>query len=169
MGPGREAASGATPAPTAHAAASTPGRLVVPGSAADSAAQAASCAAHLLRAGQPLVARGPPQAGLPAGSVAAPAAGKRRGPCTETAAGGDLVVVDRKKVVKALCGVRLVWVSPKHRRRGIAKKLLEAARCDCGQCGRVDCVVCRDILRQLASCPAGCLVVGPCSLLHRGV
>jgi hypothetical protein len=37
-------------------------------------------------------------------------------------------LVEKERPVKALVGVRMVWVSKEHRRKGIATKLLDAAR-----------------------------------------
>jgi hypothetical protein len=39
--------------------------------------------------------------------------------------------VDTRKPVRALLGVRMVWVLPEQRRQGMATQLLDAARCVC--------------------------------------
>lgn len=38
------------------------------------------------------------------------------------------LLVDQRKPMRAMVGVRMVWVSPEQRRRGLATKLLDAAR-----------------------------------------
>jgi predicted GNAT family acetyltransferase len=38
------------------------------------------------------------------------------------------LLVDQHKAVRAMVGVRMVWVSPEQRRKGLATKLLDAAR-----------------------------------------
>ena len=43
--------------------------------------------------------------------------------------GGDGLVLDRRQRVRAVCGVRMVWVSVDARRRGLASRLLDACRC----------------------------------------
>ena len=39
-----------------------------------------------------------------------------------------VVMTDRSKVVKAACGVKVMWVSAQARRKGIATQLLDTAR-----------------------------------------
>lgn len=38
--------------------------------------------------------------------------------------------MDQHRAVRAMVGVRMVWVSPEQRRKGLATKLLDAARYD---------------------------------------
>ncbi len=40
----------------------------------------------------------------------------------------DILMTDRSKAVKAVCGIRVMWVSAQARRRGIATQLLDTAR-----------------------------------------
>lgn len=42
--------------------------------------------------------------------------------------GGRSLLIDQRKAHRAMLGVRMVWVSPEQRRRGLATKLLDAAR-----------------------------------------
>lgn len=42
--------------------------------------------------------------------------------------GDRCLLVDKRKAVRAMLGVRMVWVSAEQRRHGLATKLLDAAR-----------------------------------------
>ncbi|KAL0036207.1 hypothetical protein WJX79_007986 [Trebouxia sp. C0005] len=43
----------------------------------------------------------------------------------------EILMTDRSKAVKAVCGIKVVWVSAQARRQGIATQLLDTARCNC--------------------------------------
>lgn len=45
--------------------------------------------------------------------------------------GRPVLVVDRTRRMRALCGIRLVWVSVEARRRGVASRLLDCVRSQC--------------------------------------
>jgi hypothetical protein len=45
-----------------------------------------------------------------------------------SSSGGRSLLVDQRKAVRAMLGVRMVWVSPEQRRGGVATKLLDAGR-----------------------------------------
>jgi hypothetical protein len=58
---------------------------------------------------------------------------RRVGPQTGAAFGGSSsagrsLLIDQRKAMRAMLGVRVVWVSPEQRRGGVATKLLDAAR-----------------------------------------
>ena len=42
---------------------------------------------------------------------------------------GAPLALDRRQRVRAVCGVRLMWVSVEARRRGLASRLLDCCRC----------------------------------------
>lgn len=43
----------------------------------------------------------------------------------------EILMTDRSKAVKAVCGIKVMWVSAQARRQGIATQLLDTARCNC--------------------------------------
>ncbi|KAL0056094.1 hypothetical protein WJX82_007662 [Trebouxia sp. C0006] len=43
----------------------------------------------------------------------------------------EILMTDRSKAVKAVCGIKVMWVSAQARRQGIATQLLDTARCHC--------------------------------------
>lgn len=70
--------------------------------------------------------------GAAAGSVAEQAAAAVATPPAASSGGGAggraLLSVDRSRPARAAVGVRMVWVAPDRRRRGVASRLLDAAR-----------------------------------------
>jgi hypothetical protein len=62
-----------------------------------------------------------------AGASGAPAAAAG-GPGGSGSGSRRSLLVDQRKPMRAMVGVRMVWVSPEQRRRGLATKLLDAAR-----------------------------------------
>ncbi|KAF6258409.1 ESCO1/2 acetyl-transferase-domain-containing protein [Scenedesmus sp. NREL 46B-D3] len=54
----------------------------------------------------------------------------RSGGAAAAAGAGACMVADKRRAVRAMLGVRMVWVSSEQRRKGMATKLLDAARCN---------------------------------------
>lgn len=56
------------------------------------------------------------------------AGGLRTAAGADGGSGGRSLLIDQRKAMRAMLGVRMVWVSPEQRRTGVATKLLDAAR-----------------------------------------
>ena len=65
----------------------------------------------------------------PPPAAAAAAAATAGGGSSPTGGGRPTLALDRQRRARAACGVRLMWVSVEVRRRGLASRLLDAARC----------------------------------------
>ncbi|GBF89069.1 N-acetyltransferase [Raphidocelis subcapitata] len=76
-----------------------------------------------------------PAAAAAAATPAAAAAATPPAPGPAPAPGPSRVLcIDRSRPARAALGVRMVWVSAEHRRRGVASRLLDAARSNMVQC-----------------------------------
>jgi len=80
-------------------------------------------------------------AAIPAAAAAAcrvsggtSAAAAAAGDATNGSSSSSLLAIDRSRPVRATIGVRMVWVSPDQRRKGVASCLLDAARSNMVQC-----------------------------------
>jgi hypothetical protein len=106
------------------------------GRGADSCPSALLTSAHGLelsspRNAPPAAAAAPSTAGPSGRPAAAAACGATVGTSGSTS---RVLEIDRSRPVRATVGVRMVWVSPDMRRRGVASRLLDAARSNMVQC-----------------------------------
>lgn len=81
-----------------------------------------------------LNAAGPSSSKGLGGHQAAPAPSTVAAAAPAPATGGRVLEIDRSRPGRAALGVRMVWVSAEHRRRGLASRLLDAARANVVQC-----------------------------------
>ncbi|KAI8476114.1 MAG: ESCO1/2 acetyl-transferase-domain-containing protein [Monoraphidium minutum] len=128
-----------------HAAAGLSGGASSLGSGGTAGRGADSCPPALVRSGQGLGLASPVSAGAAAARAAAPggAAAAVAAPAAAPAApvapapaapSGRSLAIDRSRPARAALGVRMVWVSAEQRRKGVASRLLDAARANLVQC-----------------------------------
>jgi hypothetical protein len=91
-----------------------------------------SCPSALLRGAGGLGLSSPRQ--QEAQGSGGPAAAATSAAAPPAAGASRLLAVDRTRPVRAAVGVRMAWVSAEHRRRGVASKLLDAARSNMVPC-----------------------------------